>query len=118
MEFNSRIPIYLQVIDTIKKQLVTGKIPPGNKLPSTRELAVEYNINPNTAARIYKEMELMDICYTKRGLGTFATQSEERVGEMKKDITMEVISQFVNQMEELGYTSDDMVKEIRKRSKR
>ena len=56
MEFNSRIPIYLQVIDDIKKRLVTGGIEPGAKLPSTRELAVEYNINPNTAARIYREM--------------------------------------------------------------
>ena len=113
MEFNSRIPIYLQVIDVIKKQLVTGKISPGSKLVSTRELAVKYNINPNTAARIYKEMELMGICYTKRGLGTFVTESNEKIDEMKEDITLNVINIFINEMKELGYTKKDMVEEIR-----
>lgn len=115
MEFNSRIPIYLQVIDIIKKQLVTGKMSSGCKLPSTRALAVEYNINPNTAARIYKEMELMGICYTKRGLGTFATDSVKTIERIKEDMAKRVINSFVEEMSELGYTKNDMVQEIRKK---
>ena len=117
MEFNSRIPIYLQVIDAIKKQIVTGKLSPGSKLPSTREVAVKYNINPNTAARIYKEMEHMDVCYTKRGLGTFVTESKEKVDEMKQDIKQDVIGHFIREMEELGYTKTQMVDEIRKKER-
>ena len=74
MEFENNIPIYIQVINQIKKDIITGKLPMGVKLPSTRELAVLYHINPNTAGRVYKEMELQNMCYTKRGLGTFVTE--------------------------------------------
>ena len=116
MEFNSRVPIYLQVIDNIKKQLAVGKISPGSKLPSTRELAVKYNINPNTAARIYNEMEQMDICYTKRGLGTFVTESKEKIDEMRDDIKKRVIESFMEEMRELGYSKDEMAEQIRKKA--
>ena len=51
MEFENNIPIYIQVINQIKKDIITGKLPMGAKLPSTRELAVLYHINPNTAGR-------------------------------------------------------------------
>ena len=51
MEFENNIPIYIQVINQIKKDIITGKLPMGVKLPSTRELAVLYHINPNTAGR-------------------------------------------------------------------
>ncbi len=115
MEFNSRIPIYLQVIDVIKKQLVTGKMSSGSKLPSTRALAIEYKINPNTAARIYKEMELMGICYTKRGLGTFATDSKKTIDGIKDDMAERLINNFVEEMLELGFTKNEMVEEIRKK---
>ena len=60
MEFENNIPIYIQVINQIKKDIITGKLPMGAKLPSTRELAVLYHINPNTAGRVYNEMELTD----------------------------------------------------------
>ena len=57
MDYKANIPIYLQVIDDIKKRILTGEIKLGDKLPSTRELAVQYTVNPNTAARIYNELE-------------------------------------------------------------
>ena len=52
MDYKANIPIYLQVIDDIKKRILTGEIKLGDKLPSTRELAVQYTVNPNTAARL------------------------------------------------------------------
>lgn len=114
MEFNNRVPIYLQVIDTIKKKIVTGQIEPGSKLPSTRVLAVEYNINPNTAARIYKEMERMGICFTKRGLGTFVTDSEKIIRPIKYDMAKKLIKSFTEEMSELGFTKEQMIEEISK----
>jgi len=117
MEFNSRIPIYLQVIENIVKRLVMGKIPPGSKLPSTRELAVEYNINPNTAARIYKEMEQMSICYTKRGLGTFATEDKKQIEKMKDEMAKNIISTFIDEMQTLGFEKSQMIDAINKEVK-
>ena len=61
MNYNAEIPIYLQVIHDLKKKMIQGKILPGEKLPSNRELAVLYKINQNTAARIYREMEKNNI---------------------------------------------------------
>lgn len=114
MEFDSRLPIYLQVIDDIKKRLVTGEIAPGSKLPSTRELAVEYNVNPNTAARIYREMEQMSVCYTKRGLGTFATEDITQINAIKSEMAQRIISEFVDEMSRLGYDKSGMIDAIKK----
>ena len=58
MEYNSGSPIYLQVINELKKKMVKGELKPGEKMPSNRELAVLYKVNQNTAARIYREMEM------------------------------------------------------------
>lgn len=74
MNYNAEMPIYLQVIHDLKKKMIQGKILPGEKLPSNRELAVLYKINQNTAARIYREMETHGYCYTKRGIGTFVME--------------------------------------------
>jgi GntR family transcriptional regulator len=115
MQFNNREPIYLQVIDDIKKKIVTGKIRSGEKLPSTRTLSEEYGINPNTAARIYKEMETMELCYTKRGLGTFVSESEEMIDEIKQTMAEKYINHFTEEMLGLGYSIDEMIKFIEKR---
>jgi GntR family transcriptional regulator len=115
MQFNTREPIYLQVIDDIKKRIVTGKVRPGDKLPSTRTLSEEYEINANTAARIYKEMETMGLCYTKRGLGTYVSGSKEMVTEIKKAMADKYISQFMDEMLGLGYSIDDLIEAIERR---
>ncbi len=109
MEFKANVPIYLQVIDDIKKKIVCGKIQLGDKLPSTRELAVAYRINPNTAVRIYNEMELLGICYTKRGLGTFVTEEQELYESMKKEMARFRIEEYVSEMKELGYDGSEMI---------
>ena len=92
MEFENNIPIYIQVINQIKKDIITGKLPMGAKLPSTRELAVLYHINPNTAGRVYKEMELQNMCYTKRGLGTFVTEDAAVFKALRESMAQEFIS--------------------------
>lgn len=115
MQFNTREPIYLQVIDDIKKKIVTGKIRPGDKLPSTRTLSEEYGINANTAARIYKEMETMELCHTKRGLGTYVNESKEMVTEIKKTMADKYLNRFMDEMLGLGYSIDDLIGFIEKR---
>ena len=79
MKFNISIPVYLQVIDCLKKRMVSGAIKLGEKLPSVRGLSEEFTINPNTATRVYHEMELMELCFTKRGIGTFVTEDAEYI---------------------------------------
>ena len=112
MNYNTEIPIYLQVIQDIKKKMVQGKIQPGEKLPSNRELAVIYKINQNTAARIYKEMEIVGYCYTKRGIGTFVVEDEEMFKQIKEEMAEDLLKTFMNGMYDLGYKKNDIITQI------
>ncbi|MCM1182167.1 MAG: GntR family transcriptional regulator [Roseburia sp.] len=109
MEYDNNIPIYLQVINRIKKDMIQGKLPMGEKLPSTRELAVQYHINPNTAMRIYKEMELQHMCFTKRGLGTFVTEDPAVITQMRVSMAGELLNGFVREMKELGFSKEELL---------
>jgi len=102
MEFDNNIPIYIQVIYDIEKDIITGKLGLGEKMPSGRDLALKYKINPNTASRIYKELEAQAICFTKRGLGTFVTEDGERVEQIRKDMANDLLEQFISGMDKLG----------------
>jgi GntR family transcriptional regulator len=115
MIFNTSIPIYLQVVDDIKKQITLGYLKSGEKMLSTRDLALRYQINPNTAMRIYKELEIQNICIIKRGLGSFVTDSEETIKKLKKEMAEEIIELYIKNMKELGYSFTDMKKFIEER---
>ena len=115
MEYNNNLPIYLQVINQIKKDMIQGKLTMGEKLPSTRELAVQYQINPNTAVRVYKEMEQSGMCFTKRGLGTFVTENAEVIKTMKEEMAKELLESFVQEMNDLGFSKEELIKIISER---
>ena len=110
MEYNPALPIYLQVANSIKRDIVTGKLDLGAKLPSVRELAVTYTINPNTVSRVYKELEMEDVCFTRRGMGTFVTQDLEKVKNMKREMAGTLIYEFLEGMKQLGFTQEEAIK--------
>ena len=104
MEYNSSLPIYLQAANSIKQDIVTGKLSPGARLPSVRDLAVEYTINPNTVSRVYKELEMEGVCFTRSGIGTFVTEDPERVQKLKEEMAGALIREFLEGMEQLGFS--------------
>ncbi len=110
MEFDNNIPIYLQVIHDIKKDMVNGVLALGEKLPSGRELAFKYKINPNTANRIYKEMEAEEICFTKRGLGTYVTEDMEKVNKIRQEMADSLLDNFIEGMKQLGFTKEELIR--------
>ena len=110
MEYNPSLPIYLQVANSIKRDIVTGKLEPGAKLPSVRDLAVEYTINPNTVSRVYRELEMENVCFTRRGAGTFVTQDPERVRTMRREMAGTLIYEFLEGMKQLGYTQEEAIR--------
>jgi GntR family transcriptional regulator len=112
LEFNNNIPIYLQVIERIKQDIVSGKFKPGEKMPSSREYSNELGINFNTVARVYKELEMEEIVFTKRGLGTFITESDKQIEELRYTMAKNRITSFIEGMKQLGYTKKDMIKFI------
>lgn len=109
MEYNSSLPIYLQVANLIKRDIVTGKRELGEKLPSVRELAVSYTINPNTVSRVYKELEMEGVCFTRRGMGTFVTENPKKVKSMKEEMAGTLIREFLEGMQQLGFTRAEAI---------
>ncbi len=121
MEYNAAIPIYLQVMISIKRDIVTGKIQPGEKLPSVRDLAIQYSINPNTVSRVYRELEMEHVCFTKRGMGTFVTEDTDHVVQMREDMARGLVQEFLAGMRQLGISEEEaekLVDEYREKEKR
>lgn len=112
MEYNTGAPIYLQVINELKKKMVKGELKPGEKMPSSRDLAVAYKVNQNTAARIYREMEMQGWCFTRRGIGTFVSEEENMFQDLKKEMASELLKNFMHEMSGLGYKKDDIIDQI------
>ena len=109
IEFDNKLPIYLQVMNYIKRQIVTGQLKPGDKIPSVRELSAELQINPNTIQRTFQELEREEIVETRRGLGRYVTSEGSKIMTIKKEMAGELLEQFIHGMQELGFTERDIV---------
>ncbi|MBW9151996.1 GntR family transcriptional regulator [Clostridium estertheticum] len=111
-EFNDKSPIYLQIMDIIKMDIVIGKLKSNDKLPSVREMAMNMNVNPNTLQRSYQELERLGIVYTQRGTGTFVAESKNMVDDLKREMAKEVIDSFILRMRNLGFNDNEIIKSV------
>lgn len=109
IEFDNNMPIYLQIMNYIKRQIVTGTLKPGDKILSVRELAAELQINPNTIQRTFQELEREEIVETRRGLGRYVTSEGSKIMAIKKEMAGTLLDQFIYGMRELGFADQDIV---------
>ena len=91
-------PIYLQIMEEIKKRTVRGQYKSGAKLPSVREFAKEMEVNPNTIARVYTELERERFIVTRRGHGSFITDETGRIEEERRKLADEATSRFLKEI--------------------
>ena len=117
MNYEANIPIWLQVMNLIKADIVTGKRAPGDKLPGGRDLALSYSINPNTAARVYRELEDEGLCETRRGMGTYVTEDKARISKLRADMADEAVRDFINKIQELGISYEEVTQILDKEAK-
>ena len=103
MEFEANTPIYLQLIDMIKLQIVSGRLKSGDKLPSVRDLAVEYGVNPNTMQKALSQLEWEKLVYTVRTTGRYVTEDTELIGKLRKELADMRISELFEKLQQLGY---------------
>lgn len=115
MKYENDRPIYLQVIEDISRKVIQGELTLGDKLPSVRELALQYQINPNTASRVYKEMESQGLCYTKRGMGTFITEDSGMIKTLQTEMAETCLDAFLQGMQALGINLEEMIQLLRER---
>jgi len=109
IEFDERTPIYIQIMDLIKKRIGRGDLKSGDKLPSVREMAEELKVNPNTVQKAYQELEREGIIFTLRGMGSFITQDSEKILDLKKVMVREIIAKFLKDVRELNFSKDEIL---------
>lgn len=94
-------PIYLQIMEEIKKRAARETYKPGDQLPSVRDMAKEMEVNPNTIARVYRELESEGFIVTRRGRGSFITGDSERIVEERSRLGSIATQRFINDINEL-----------------
>ena len=100
-------PVFLQIMEILKRDIVTGVYGPGDKLPSVRELAAEAAVNPNTMQRAFSELEREGLVYTKRTNGRFITEDTAMITQLKEQMALNAIAQFLNSMQQLGFSGEE-----------
>lgn len=105
---DSSRPIYLQIIERVQMDIITGRYQPGDKLPSVRDLAQEAAVNPNTMQKALSELERSGLIYSQRTSGRFITEDKELIHQMKKELAAAEVSAFVAHMKQLGITPEEI----------
>lgn len=113
MKFNTTAPIYLQIINSIKKDIVTGTLARGSRIDSVRALSEKFEVNLNTMQRACSELERQGILYTQRGIGSFVTEEQEVISGLKKEMSIELVENFIGGMTGIGYNKDEILNILR-----
>lgn len=102
-------PIYAQLVERLKLDIVSGIYPPGQRLPSVRELAAQASVNPNTMQKAFSELERTGLIITMRTSGRIVTEDSNMIQETRKELAQEQIVQFLSQMQRLGFDTAEII---------
>lgn len=108
-QFSNDAPIYTQLIRQIKVGIVSGGFPPGERLPSVRDLATEAGVNPNTMQRALMELERDGLVYSQRTAGRFVTEDQTMIDHVKRSLAQRHIQAFWEAMTHLGYDREEVL---------
>lgn len=107
--FSNDAPIYTQLIEQIKVGIVSGGFPPGERLPSVRDLATAAGVNPNTMQRALAELERDGLVYTQRTAGRFVTEDQAMIETAKRGLAERHIKTFLAAMLRLGFQREEIM---------
>lgn len=103
-------PIFMQIIEIIQLEIISGKYRPGDKLPSVRDLASEAAVNPNTMQKALSELERSGLVYSHRTSGRFITEDVKMIEELKSSLAKEKIHEFLENMQKLGFQKEETIR--------
>ena len=108
-QFSNDAPIYTQLIAQIKIGIVAGAFPPGERLPSVRDLATEAGVNPNTMQKALSELERSGLVMAVRTSGRVVTEDMEMIRQTKTALAREQVREFIDRMKRLGFNKEEVV---------
>ena len=105
-------PIYVQIIDEMRRALVVGTLAADDPLPSVRQLASDLRVNPNTVSQAYRELERQGVVEVRRGQGTYAVQSSVN-GSQRRTLARDVALRSLRDAHRNGLNADELIEAIR-----
>lgn len=115
--FDNERPIYIQLVEIIRIEIVSGKFKKGQKIPSVRELALIMKVNPNTMQKALVELENEKLIYTERTNGKYVTEDEELIETVKRKLANEIVDNYLNSMKNIGIDYNSAVKYLQEGGK-
>ena len=111
---HDRTPIYAQLERALRAAIATGRLAPGDQLPTVRQLAVDLRINANTVARVYVDLERQGVIETRRGVGSFitATPSQAHPPRDHQRRLRAFVTRVLADADRAGFTVDDLIDEF------
>ncbi|MBR4123428.1 MAG: GntR family transcriptional regulator [Clostridia bacterium] len=107
--FDNNIPIYIQLAEKLKIEIISGKLTTGERLLSVRDLALNYKVNPNTMQRALTELEEIGLIFTERTNGKFVTEDKGLVLKYKKQYADSLVNNFFKSMSDIGFSKQDAI---------
>ena len=108
--FDNERPIYVQLVEKLELDIVSGKFKPGERIASVRELAITAQVNPNTMQKALTELENRGLIYTERTNGKFVTKNQELIEKVKEDLATEKAKIYLENMKNIGITTREAIK--------
>jgi len=113
MNFDNNIPIYIQIVESLKIQIISGILKPGARLLSVREMALQMKVNPNTIQKALQELEELKLIYTERTNGKFITTDEKLIKKYKEERAKELSNNYFSNMEKIGFNKEEVLKYLK-----
>ena len=115
--FDNERPIYVQLVENLRIEIVSGKLKIGERLPSVRELALTARVNPNTMQKALVELENEGLVYTERTNGKFVTDNKELIEKIKRKLAKEKVNNYINDMKNIGITYEESIQYLQELGK-
>jgi len=117
IDTRSGVPFYRQIINQVLLNIATGRLRPGERLRTVRQLAIDLQVNPNTVSRAYRELEIREVVTTQRGTGTFvaADPGVAKDAAKRREFLEEFCNEFTAEAGKLGFSLAELVEALRDR---
>jgi GntR family transcriptional regulator len=110
----SGVPLYRQIIESVKFAIARGHLGPGDQLPTVRQLAVDLEVNPNTVVRAYREMEIEGVLDTQQGSGTFVTRHRPEIDALERSRMLgQILTELLARASGYGFTLEEVLAGLR-----
>lgn len=110
---DKNVPIYIQIMNSMKHAIVSGELKTGDKVQSVREMAQELGVNPNTIQRALLELEREGLLETERAQGRYVLADAETIEALRREMAAEAAETFLSEMKALGIEGEEIKKYIK-----